>query len=236
VKFGAERKKLIVLAVLLGVAAVIFYVQVWSGPSTPSAAPPTRTPAPVQQSRSAADEIMGEGRPAAKLSRTAPRNSDFRPSLKAKKKPDERLPLDQMDPTLRTDLLVKVQSVEYQGAERNLFQFGKPKPTPQQVEAAKKAAEEAQKKIEEAKKPPEPQPPPEPKAPPVTFKYYGYANQPGDARKRAFLLDGEDILVAAEGEVIKKRYKVVRIGINSLVVEDMEFHAQQTVPLSETSG
>ncbi len=232
-KFGAERKKVALLVVLLSAAAVIFYVQVWSGPSTPSAAPPTRAPAPIRQSRSAVDEILGEGRPATKLSRTASRNNEFRPSLKQKKK-GEGPTLEQTDPTLRTDLLAKVQSVEYQGAERNLFLFGKPRPTPQQVEAAKKEAEVAQKKIADQQKPPEPPPKREP--PPVTFKYYGYASQPGDSRKRAFLLDGEDILVATEGEVIKKRYKVVRIGVNSLVVEDLEFHAQQTVPLLETSG
>lgn len=233
-KLGAERKKLVLLAVLVAAAAMIFYVQLDSGPSAPSAAPLTGTSTPVKQSRSPAEELLGEGRPAAKVPRTAARNNEFRPSLKIKK--GEGPPPEQRDPTLRTDLLAKVQSVEYQGAERNLFLFGKPKPTPQQVEAAKKAAEEAQKKITEAPKPAEPAPPPKPTAPPVTFKYYGYANQPGDSRKRAFLLDGDDILVAAEGEVIKKKYKVIRIGVNSLVVEDLEFHAQQTVPLTETSG
>ena len=47
-------------------------------------------------------------------------------------------------------------------------------------------------------------------------------------------MDGEDIVVAAEGEVIKKRYRVVRVGINSIVMEDMEFRSQQTLPLQES--
>jgi hypothetical protein len=57
--------------------------------------------------------------------------------------------------------------------------------------------------------------------------------------KRAFFLDGEDIVIASEGDVIKKRYKIVRIGVNSAVVEDTQFKSnnQQTLPLeAEMAG
>ena len=57
--------------------------------------------------------------------------------------------------------------------------------------------------------------------------------------KRAFFLDGEDIIIAGEGDLIKKRYKIVRIGVNSAVVEDTEFKSnnQQTLPLeAEMAG
>jgi len=37
--------------------------------------------------------------------------------------------------------------------------------------------------------------------------------------------------VAEEGEIIKKRYKVVRIGVNSVVMEDTQFNNTQTLPL-----
>jgi hypothetical protein len=53
--------------------------------------------------------------------------------------------------------------------------------------------------------------------------------------KRAFFLDGDDIVVATEGQLIKQRYKVIRIGVNSVVVEDMQFQNQQTLPLEEPS-
>ncbi len=52
-------------------------------------------------------------------------------------------------------------------------------------------------------------------------------------------MDGEDIVIAAEGDMIKKRYKIVRIGINSAVVEDTQFKSnnQQTLPLeAEMAG
>ena len=134
-----------------------------------------------------------------------------------------------MDPTLRVDLLAKVRGVEYQTVDRNLFQFAAPKPktSPQQAEAVKPAP------------PPKPNsndpaaPPPKAPPPPITLKYFGYANRPGDARRRALLMDGEEIFIAVEGQLIKKRYKVVRIGVNSIVMEDMEFQSQQTLPLQE---
>lgn len=236
-----ERGKVIILAILLVVAGVLVYQQFISGPTSPAAAPPTRTTQPPRakavdrQVRSAADDILGE-RSAQKIRTAARTSNDFKPAIK-KFKPGEGPDPDKADPTLRVDLLAKVQAVEYEGVERNLFQFGPPRPklTPQQVAAAKKEAAAAAKLAEE-KKNAKPSEPPKPTAPPVNMKYFGFANRSGDNRKRAFLMDGDDILVASEGEVLKKRYKVVRIGINSLVVEDLQFHSEQTLPLQESSS
>ena len=77
------------------------------------------------------------------------------------------------------------------------------------------------------------EPAPEPKAPPIPLKFYGFVNKTKVGDKRAFFLDGEDIVIAGEGDMIKKRYKIVRIGVNSAVVEDTEFKTnnQQTLPL-----
>jgi len=47
------------------------------------------------------------------------------------------------------------------------------------------------------------------------------------------LLDGEEVLIGAEGDVFKKRYKIIRIGLNSIVVEDMQFEDQQELKLQE---
>ena len=49
----------------------------------------------------------------------------------------------------------------------------------------------------------------------------------------AFFLDGDEISVAAEGDTVKKRYRVVRIGVNSVLMEDMESKRQQSLPLTE---
>jgi hypothetical protein len=81
----------------------------------------------------------------------------------------------------------------------------------------------------------EPPRPAQPKAPPIKWKFYGFANQQGDIRKRAFLLDDEGaVFVATEGDVFSRRYKIVSIGINSIVVEDLQFNDQQTLPLEQS--
>ena len=54
--------------------------------------------------------------------------------------------------------------------------------------------------------------------------------------KRVFFLDGDEIVVATEGQLVKNRYKVVRVGINSVVVEDVQFQHEQTLPLEEQAG
>ncbi len=229
-KVGAEPKKIAMLVALLGAALAIFYYQFSSGPE--AAAPPARTAPPaVRQARGAAEQLQEGGiRARANNQRI---NNDFKPTLKRTKQ-GQTLDASKVDPTLRLDLLAKVQGAGYEGVERNLFLFGAAKPkvtTPPPGEAPKPGAAGAAAKTagnDPAAAPSKPPPPP------ITMKYYGFANRQGDARKRAFFMDGEEIYVAAEGEVIKKRYKIVRVGINSVVVEDLDYKSQQTLPLQET--
>jgi hypothetical protein len=72
--------------------------------------------------------------------------------------------------------------------------------------------------------------------PPLPFKLYGYSTNPRTGSRRAFFLQGDDIVVANEGELIQHRYKVLKIGIDSCVVEDTEFKHQQTLKLEEQPG
>ena len=227
-KLGDEPKKVALLVALLVGAVAIFYHQFASGPE---AAPPTRTAQPpARQARSAAEQLLEGG---ALRPRNNPRaNTDFKPTFKRTKQ-GETLDPAKVDPTLRMDLLARVQAVGYAGVERNLFLFGaaKPKVTTPPPEASKPGSA-----MPGASKPAGSDPPAtpsKPPPPPITMKYFGFANRPGDARKRAFFMDGEEIVVAAEGEVIKKRYKIVRVGINSVVVEDLDYKSQQTLPLQE---
>ena len=50
-----------------------------------------------------------------------------------------------------------------------------------------------------------------------------------------FLLDGDEILYAAEGDTLKRRYKVIRIMPTSVLMEDTESKHQQPLPLVEES-
>jgi hypothetical protein len=87
---------------------------------------------------------------------------------------------------------------------------------------------------------PPPPPPPVPASalppPPITMKYYGLATKRIDGKKTAFFLDGEDILLATEGMTVKKRYKIVRINSESVVIEDTDVKREQTVKISEDAG
>ena len=47
-----------------------------------------------------------------------------------------------------------------------------------------------------------------------------------------FLTQGDDIFVAAEGEIVNRRYKVMRINPNSVEIEDVLSNNRQTIPLT----
>jgi hypothetical protein len=227
---GAEPKKVAILGVLIVIGGYSFYSNVLADPT---AGEPRPAPA-----RSAVPQVAAPAAPGPSLApparSTAPRargsNAEFRPSLKPRTGSD-RIDPTTIDPTLRFDLLAKVQAVEAHGGRRNLFQFGAPPPPPPSNDPEPKIIPKPLAKEEAAEvTPPKPAGPPPP--PPIPLKYYGYSSQQGQGRKRAFFLDGEEILVAAEGETVKRRYKIVRIGVSSVVLEDTEHKSQQTLPLT----
>jgi hypothetical protein len=229
-KLGADRKKIYVLGGLLVVGGYLFYSNVMSGPSSPEPARPTRS-AP-----SASPAVTSTLQPQTAPSRPAPARTseEFRPSMKPKR-PEDRVDPMTIDPTLRLDLLAKVQAVNLEGGHRNLFQAGAPPAAPLPKEPAITVAK-SRGPAGPMPAPPPPPPPTAPPPPPINLKYYGYSSAQSDNRKRAFFLDGDDILVAAEGETVKKRYRVVRIGINSVVMEDTQFKHEQTLQLAEEAA
>jgi len=156
---------------------------------------------------------------------------DYKPTLKIA--PEDRPNYANVDPTLRTDLLAKVQAVELAGGSRSLFQFAAA-PAPKLTESAA-VIHPAARFIGPQPPPPPPPPyvaPPPPPPPPITLKFFGFAKPRPDGVKRAFFMDGEEIFVAAEGELIKKRYKLVQIDTNSVIMEDTQFkNNRQTLPL-----
>ena len=219
---GAEKNKLILLGVLTAVAGYSVYSQLFSG-STPVPRTPGRT-ASTSPNRTAP-----RARPPAR--RTA-----GRPGFGGSEEP-----LDPMtvDPTLRTDLLAKVRAVAFEGVKRDIFRFGERKkpeiagPTAEEVKSAQARLAAAAKSPKPTAKAPNPASR-KPTAPPIKWKYYGFANSSKDARKRAFLIGDEDqVFIATEGDVFKKRYRVVRIGVNSIVIEDLQFKDQQSLPLEQ---
>ena len=154
------------------------------------------------------------------------------------KRPEDRVDPATIDPELRLDLLAKVQEVKLDGGARNLFQFGTPP-----VKAVPLVGPETFLALgkpfvypQPDKKPEDPKPAVEAPPPPIALKYYGLATKRIDGKKTAFFLDGEEIILAPEGYTVKKKYRVVRIGVNSVLMEDTESKRQQSLPLSEDSG
>jgi hypothetical protein len=221
---GADPKKIAVLGGLVLVAGYFYFSNSNSGGGPVSAPVASRTPltpgtGPRVVTRRLAQQAAGA-------------NKEFKPTLKPK-----NIDTANIDPTLRLDLLTKLKTVNVESGTRSLFEIGAAPPAaitekePEKIVIAPKLVGPVMPK------PPEPIP--EPKAPPIPLKFYGFVNKTKVGDKRAFFLDGEDIVIAGEGDTIKKRYKIVRIGVNSAVVEDTEFKSnnQQTLPLeAELAG
>jgi hypothetical protein len=241
-KLGAEPKKIAILGGLLVVAVMVYFMNSSSdGPRASSSSASTARPSagirlPSQQT---ADVPMG--RPAqVSSSRTNSRQgrvlSDFKPSMKPKRPEDRPDPMT-VDPTLRLDILAKLQAVGVEGVHRSLFEFTQapaapaPKPDPTKV---KPVIPDPRMVAQQAPVPATPAAPPPPQ--PIPLKFYGYVTPSSAGTKRAFFLEGEEIHVVTEGDLVKRRYKIVRIGVNSVVVEDTQFKNQQTLPLEEQPG
>ncbi|HVX66276.1 MAG TPA: hypothetical protein VHA11_06735 [Bryobacteraceae bacterium] len=227
---GADKKKVAALAGLLLVLGYVFYSNVL--------APDDDIPAPRPRAATrSADEVTGAPAPEVRARpplRPGAEAQATRPQFKMSPR-DQRPDPTTIDPTLRLDLLAKVQAVTLEGGARNLFQFSEaPLPkTPEPKIVPRMPGQAAQAAAAVNAPPVEP---PKPQPPPIPLRFYGYTSQARQTERRAFFLDGDDIVVAAEGQTIKNRYKVVRISINSVVVEDTQFQHQQTLPLEEMAG
>jgi hypothetical protein len=218
---GAEPKKIAIL-VVTAVVGVGVYLYNRNPSEGPASAPQIISRAPVTTSYGAARPE----RPSFRVVQNAGSGTrEFKPSLKIKE-----IEPSSIDPTLHLDLLAKLKTVSVDPSSRSLFEIGA-------APAAEILKEPAKIAIVRPFMGPQPPPPvvvpADPKAPPIPLKFYGFVNKSKVGDKRAFFLDGDDIVIAAEGDMIKKRYKIVRIGVTSAVVEDTEFKSnnQQTLPL-----
>jgi hypothetical protein len=246
-KFGAEPKKVAILGGLTLVAAYFLYTDLMSSPTRSSEPAARRTsvrPSVSEVTPSAAPEPAPVQTAVARTLAMRRSEQEFRPSFKNK-----GIDPSTIDPKLRLDLLAKVRSVDVGPAARNLFAYGAM--TPASLPAGTKDPGKIIPKPGSPLAPGSPvvgpggsQPAP---PPPITLKYYGYTAQRSDGRKRAFFSEGDctanasptapecDIFVAAEGDLILKRYKVIRIGPSSAEVEDTQFNHTQPLPIAQES-
>jgi hypothetical protein len=200
VQLGFENKKQTMWAAVLGVGAVLAVafevIPMFTGSSVTASSVPV--PVPVTQ------------------------HASPRIGTKPGKKPRK----ENLDPTLRLDLLASSEQTVYEGSGRNIFVS---------------RAEEVHipvpggTGVTDVKKPDVyPGPPQIPPAPPIPLKFYGFASSVGEPKK-IFLKMGEDVWVAGEGEIVDRRYKVIQITPTSVSIQDMVYSSPpQNIPL--TSG
>jgi hypothetical protein len=130
--------------------------------------------------------------------------------------------IENLDPTLRLDLLAPVEQTQYKGSGRNIF-VAQAEVIPQVVA---RPNTDSQKIAQVQYQPPVQTPP----SIPLTF--YGFSIKPGQPKK-AFLKFGEDVFVAGEGEIVDRRYKVIRITPTSVEIQDMVYSGPaQNIPLT----
>jgi hypothetical protein len=222
---GAEPKKVAILGAVVVVGIVVYFMNS-TGDSTPAAPPRIAVTNPAN----ALPAVTTSSSPRTKA-RVA--NGEIRYRVLGTR-PEDRIDPASIDPELKLDLLAKVQAVPPLEGGRNLFQFGTApapdKPLPPVPTSPKIAISQP---------PPKPTvnvlnsvltgPPP---APPITFKYYGFRSR-SDGRKLAFLMDGDDIILATENQTVKQRYRIVRIATTSIDIEDTQFKSTQTLKLQE---
>lgn len=123
-----------------------------------------------------------------------------------------------LDPTLHPERMALAENTKYTGTSRNIFSKDSLPP-----------ASQIEKTIASVRTGPTPASGPPP-PPPINLKFYGFA-QRQNGRKLVFLLDGEDIFIAGQGDIVDGRYKVVQIENSAVVVEDLSYNNEQTLPL-----
>jgi hypothetical protein len=134
----------------------------------------------------------------------------------------ERAP-QSLDPTLHLQLLAATEQIKYEGSGRNIFvsQAEVVIPTPLAPGAIG---------------PNDPKPyqvPPVTAQPPIPLKFFGFANQPGEPKK-VFLSKDQDVFIAGEGEIVDRRYKVVKISPTSVEIQDVVGSGPpQSIPLTQ---
>ena len=200
-KLGAEDKKKVIIAGVLGVVVIGLLVNVlmsyFGGGTTPAPAPPPQT-ATVQPTRATTSKAAGE--------HAAMRIPGVAASI---------------DPTLHPEWMAQAESLEYSGHGRNIFSQSS---APVEIEKVKAPIRPATQMAHGPQGPPPP--------PPIDLKFFGFEAHK-DGTRKAFLLHGDDVFIASEGDVVDHRYKVLKISPFSVQIEDLPYQNAQPLPLAQ---
>lgn len=210
-RVGTEDKKKLSVALVAGVLAMgaVFYLysELFAGSSGPVAPPVANT---VVTSPGVATGARSGAAPLSRGSAAGARRS---------------LPPEaSLDPTLKMGPMLAAESLVYSGTGRNIFS---PNSAPV-LAAIPKPIASARPKGTQVAAAVQPQGPPPP--PPIDLKFFGTETS-GNGKRQAFLLHGDDVFLAADGDIVQRRYKILSIAANSITVEDLVNNNRQTLPL-----
>jgi hypothetical protein len=128
-----------------------------------------------------------------------------------------------LDPTLHLEQLALAEQIKYEGSGRNIFV------AQADVEIPKVLGAGVTDKTNAAAY----TPPPVPTQQPIPLKFFGFASHPGEAKK-IFLSKAEDVFIAGEGEIVDRRYKVMKISGTSVEIQDLVVSGPpQSIPLTQ---
>ena len=209
---GADDKKKLAIAATLGVAVILLAVHtLFGGPGA------TTTPVP-------ATEIRHVETPGAPTRSTEPRGAGNGDDTEAAMHGLGQA-LATLDPTLHPELMAQNESYVYHGTGRNIFSRDAAPIASATMPIERVKAPIRNSAAQMATGPVGPPPPPA-----IDLHFFGFSlRQNGD--RRAFLIHGDDVFVATQGDVVAHRYRIVQIAANSIQVEDIPYHNTQTLPL-----
>jgi hypothetical protein len=131
-------------------------------------------------------------------------------------------PLAVENPALQREKQEASRKTEYKGGGRDLFSAIAPAPVAV-----------AQKEERRGPQGPVALSPPPPPSLPGNVKFFGYGTVPNGTAKRAFLSDGDQIFIVAEGDTLLGKYRVVKIGNANLDFEEIASGRRGSAALSE---
>lgn len=165
---------------------------------------------------STAPSGAGPELPAARAPHPASRRGSGAAAAKKERAPQS------LDPTLHLMQLASSEQIKYEGSGRNIF-ISQPDPVIPKPVASGTAAPDGSSSY---------QIPPVAAAAPIPLKFFGFASKPGEPKK-IFLSKGDDVFIAGEGEIVDRRYKVLRISPTSVEIQDVVGSGPpQSIPLT----
>jgi hypothetical protein len=222
-KTGTENRKKVMAAGGLGVLALLLVVYEFSqffGGSTP--APVVTTPAAAQTivtGGSTQVGASGSGPSGRSATIVRPREGAI-PGGAAALVATSSAPLD---PTLHMEAMQATEALVYTGNGRNIFSAVS---APVMASIPRPIASARTGPMAPVVQQPTGPPPP----PPINLTFFG-TETGADGRRKAFLLQGENVFIASAGEIVARRYRVVTINTNSVEVEDLGNANRQSLPL-----